>query len=852
MACSTGLKIFISYPNVLSGDGCYGGFTIPQGFNSDTMQFVSNRYSHGGNLVGFRPGLRPPADGDYYNGGNSFATKNFNIVLNNYEDAKFFTGNRMIHDFSRKFEVNTPKLQISREKNSPSIGTIELQSKQHPELITEKNYILNGVSNGTRYAVVEIERDGVKKAVFGRVEKVLGGPGRQNDLEMKLFDINDFYIKSTNKEGQSNKDQNTSETSKETTLFGGMPRKDNIYFDWDVFSNRVDEVSQSFLNPDQSFPPTPNTMNKIKDKLLNDFVFGSDKEQGIFYSYGIGQSKLTDYIATGRPTPILGPLITKDNKEMLRTYRNAGDLLDVFSSYFVYHMREPNQINTMEVIQATNAFDETTAKDAYWAQTDAKNWGIGYFLIDTSELPQTGFKKFTTSTEEFGTGLDEMFRLFDVKIKWRMELRQIDGLTRAVLIPYQSSKTYTLGGENLSRDWTISMDNEEIINLASSFRTLNKEHDGNSEYHGLANVEKDFYRDLVNYETFGVYPYNSKVASESAVAVGKVANLEQKTDSELGEIKERLAFVEYNCCNENGGGGETGGGGGQGTGEFGNPNPRGSITQAFGCTTYAGAGYPSCNGCRWHNGIDIAGGLGTQILSADDGRVFFAGFVSGWGNLVKINHGDKDTWYAHLSRIDVSSGQNVTKGQVIGLEGSTGNSSGSHLHFGVHRAGESSWCSALDPNDYVQFGRSLSVNNAIEEEREVIVERELPALRDNFGEDQKGWAKAWNENSYLVENLGNVDETGGFIRMNLSNTQDKLKSEAIDFVSNIPKQASRKLECEIIKYKENEIPFWNIEPYDRIILKLEDCDGTSLTYAYEISSVYYSFADGVEEFTLDY
>ena len=93
-------------------------------------------------------------------------------------------------------------------------------------------------------------------------------------------------------------------------------------------------------------------------------------------------------------------------------------------------------------------------------------------------------------------------------------------------------------------------------------------------------------------------------------------------------------------------------------------------------------------GSRWggfHPGLDIAPGYGTPIAAAGDGVVLYAGYSSGgYGNYVVIDHGDGlATAYGHQSRIAVSQGQIVTQGQIIGYVGSTGYSTGPHLHFEV-------------------------------------------------------------------------------------------------------------------------------------------------------------------------
>lgn len=105
---------------------------------------------------------------------------------------------------------------------------------------------------------------------------------------------------------------------------------------------------------------------------------------------------------------------------------------------------------------------------------------------------------------------------------------------------------------------------------------------------------------------------------------------------------------------------------------------RGSITSAF--------------GQRWgkmHEGIDIAGTTGDPIYAALDGKVTYAGWESGYGFVVKLSHnGNIQTIYGHCSKLDVKVGDNVKKGQVIAKVGSTGNSTGPHLHFEVRVNGK--------------------------------------------------------------------------------------------------------------------------------------------------------------------
>ena len=109
----------------------------------------------------------------------------------------------------------------------------------------------------------------------------------------------------------------------------------------------------------------------------------------------------------------------------------------------------------------------------------------------------------------------------------------------------------------------------------------------------------------------------------------------------------------------------------------------GGVSSGFGMRFH-----PILNYSRMHQGVDLRASYGTPIIAVSEGRVEFAGWHGGHGNAVEINHGGGlETLYGHMSRIAVRSGENVRRGAVIGYVGSTGLSTGPHLHFEVHRNG---------------------------------------------------------------------------------------------------------------------------------------------------------------------
>jgi murein DD-endopeptidase MepM/ murein hydrolase activator NlpD len=127
-------------------------------------------------------------------------------------------------------------------------------------------------------------------------------------------------------------------------------------------------------------------------------------------------------------------------------------------------------------------------------------------------------------------------------------------------------------------------------------------------------------------------------------------------------------------------------------GQFMWPIPsHGRISSGFGMRMH-----PILRVNRFHNGIDVGAPTGTRLIAAAEGYVRFAGWSSGYGNTVIIDHGNNySTLYAHNSRNRVSAGQHVTRGQHIADVGSTGMSTGPHLHFEIRISNR-----AVNPNNY--------------------------------------------------------------------------------------------------------------------------------------------------------
>lgn len=126
---------------------------------------------------------------------------------------------------------------------------------------------------------------------------------------------------------------------------------------------------------------------------------------------------------------------------------------------------------------------------------------------------------------------------------------------------------------------------------------------------------------------------------------------------------------------------------GVGTGKFATPVIRPKVTSEY--------------GLRWgrsHNGTDLVSDQ-KAILAADNGQIIFAGIKPGYGYCIVIDHQNGfETLYGHLSKLEIRQGELVTKGEKIGVMGSTGNATGVHLHFEIHRNGQ-----LVNPMQYLQI-----------------------------------------------------------------------------------------------------------------------------------------------------
>ena len=174
-------------------------------------------------------------------------------------------------------------------------------------------------------------------------------------------------------------------------------------------------------------------------------------------------------------------------------------------------------------------------------------------------------------------------------------------------------------------------------------------------------------------------------------ATPAAANNSSATDSELSEDRFADLFDRWQANDE---------GRNTAAGDFGaevsipSTAPLASMRMT---SSYGMRDHPIFKRRRNHNGVDLAAPTGTPIRATADGTVEMAQRYGGYGLYVQLDHGGElETRYAHMSRMSVSAGERVEKGQIIGYVGSTGNSTGPHLHYEVRIAG-----APVDPSPYM-------------------------------------------------------------------------------------------------------------------------------------------------------
>ena len=201
----------------------------------------------------------------------------------------------------------------------------------------------------------------------------------------------------------------------------------------------------------------------------------------------------------------------------------------------------------------------------------------------------------------------------------------------------------------------------------------------------LLSIQQDLENRQAEYDAIMAEEERTEAAIDKLVA---------QLEAERAEAARRAAEEAARIAAEQGGGSSSGGGAAYAgaTGSFVFP----VASYVYISSRFGERVHPITGELKNHNGMDIASNMGTTVYAADGGKVVLAEWYGGYGNCIMIDHGNGyKTLYGHLSVIGVSEGQNVSQGAVIGAVGSTGNSTGPHLHFEVYANG-----SRIDPEQF--------------------------------------------------------------------------------------------------------------------------------------------------------
>ena len=204
----------------------------------------------------------------------------------------------------------------------------------------------------------------------------------------------------------------------------------------------------------------------------------------------------------------------------------------------------------------------------------------------------------------------------------------------------------------------------EYSNLKKNMVLLNREQKELDEYKKKLDFQTKYYNSLLEKRKFLLAQYNEKI-SKIKQDIDYYEDIKKDKEEELRKYIVSRQSLNIGLRYKGG--------------RFLWPTNSNLITSYFGYRVH-----PIYGNTRFHSGIDIGASYGAPIYAAESGRVILASWYDGYGYCIVIDHGDGvSTLYAHCSSIIVREGQYVSKGTIIGYVGSTGNSTGPHLHFEV-------------------------------------------------------------------------------------------------------------------------------------------------------------------------
>ena len=320
----------------------------------------------------------------------------------------------------------------------------------------------------------------------------------------------------------------------------------------------------------------------------------------------------------------------------------------------------------------------------YIQSVDKKLTNLAIEMYKTNQKLSKTEDKISKTQKELDNAqvsINEQYEDMKLRIKYMYE----NGNTKFVDILCQSKdiSEFLNNAEYIS---TISSyDREQLVAYQQIRKKVQEQQTAlEEEYAKLEDLQNDLIAKQMNVESLKASKESeiSSISGELEQTNQKLAELQAAAEEAARKQKEKEAAAA--AAKKNNNSGSAGGAVVSGNGMFTHPCPGYSrISSTFG---YRNA--PLAGASTNHKGVDFAASTGTPIYAAAAGTVTSAGYSGKAGNLIIINHGNGLlTYYMHCNTIFVSAGQKVSKGQNIGQVGTTGNSTGPHLHFQVMNNG---------------------------------------------------------------------------------------------------------------------------------------------------------------------
>ena len=237
----------------------------------------------------------------------------------------------------------------------------------------------------------------------------------------------------------------------------------------------------------------------------------------------------------------------------------------------------------------------------------------------------------------------------------------------------------------------IEASKEEVINRQNELVQAQQEYIEKQNYH-QSKIDELYALENQKSEIIGELSYKEQEVSEQ---LGDLVSYNSQLQAELDNL-----FADLNNSGSSGSSGDSGSSGSSGDdGYIGDPSQETFLRPGYGVVTdtYGPRINPVTGVAGFHTGVDFADPYGANVSASKSGEVIYSGWINGYGNTVIIDHGNGvQTLYGHNSELLVSVGQRVSRGETIALVGSTGMSTGPHIHFEIRINGQH-----VNPLDYL-------------------------------------------------------------------------------------------------------------------------------------------------------